>query len=1162
MAKKGNAYAEITEDGVKVFTLPLSKYSDKLELQDANDDKSPEKLQPEYEQELAQYLQMINAIGANSIDKIVYLWGLDNTVNDQTNSEDFTLQSQELFFGGVNTIKALTQANEDYTGQFWFVTQGLERVTGDEAQINFGQGGMYGIMRVLVNEYPGIAVRGVDLENNAASAQWDQLVEEVTTYGEVLKNVEVALRGADRYQRVVTQVSAEDAEERSARVVAATGTWFHADVKSTGDIESIVFREQFQSDLGAEEVLIEVKAAGVSKVDVDIVMNPESEEEAGHGYTGNRLGREASGVVKAVGEKVTGLAVGDEVYGWVHEGVSGMATALERTLAKKPSHISFEEAATITVPFMTAHYALDVLAQLDEGERILIHNANTGIGVAAIHFAQKAGAEVYATAGTEAQREYVKALGVAHVYDPAKTDFYNGILRDTNKEGVDVVLNSLSGEAHTQSLRSLRDFGRFIELSKEDIKRNKQIGLRNFGKNLSYFAVDMDRLVKNKPRVATRIFQEVVRLFEDKTVTPVNPKVFPVADTQEAIKFLADGENIGKVAIAIQDEVSMAPMKTLRLLKNGSYIVSGGAGGLGLTVAHNFAKLGAGTLVLFSRSGRAKTERDQRLIQEMKDMGAKVLMPTGDVSDFERIQEVVAELKDEAPIRGVVHSAALMKDSTFGNMGPGTYYKAFQAKALGAFNLHKAVKDIPTVDFFVPISSISAFVGLPGQSNYSAANNFEDKLSLHRQVSGMRGSSIQYGVLTGKIAGLSREVGEETVLKVLEQQGWDIMSEERILGHMNRLILDQPPFRQHADMNWAQFGEFFSHLTNDSRFADVLKNAKQGSGGEGGGSLLDQLRNLDVDGQNGRLQEEAQAALAKILGTSADKIDIDKSISKIGLDSLMLNQLRNWIQGKLEINFPLMKIAKGPSIIELAGEILKLVDFGGEGAAAKAASSGQPAKAEEVKVYKADTTTVKQIEFKKVDGLLVSTDKWLVAADGVNDDADVQIICMHPMGGEWDMFVEFMANPPAGAKMYSMQQPMRGEGTAVDRSKEKQFANQAELAKAVAAVVKPMLNKPTVLWGHSNGGVAIWEAVRLLEKEGTENLKGMVLSGSASPASFETWQSKELLQQSIRDMTRLYVSLSSMKSNCSRMASIASSLDKPLSFMVVSSEHLFPGGLQ
>ncbi|HAA23550.1 MAG TPA: hypothetical protein DCP28_34065, partial [Cytophagales bacterium] len=1125
VARKGDAYAENTVDGVKEFTLPLSKYSDKLDLQEAGDDKSPEKLQPEYEQELALYSQMIQAAGANSIDKIVYLWGLDNTVNDDTDSETFTRQSQDLFFGAVNTIKALTTANEDYTGQFWFVTQGLERVTHAEEQINFGQGGMYGIMRVLVNEYPSIAVRAVDLENHAGAEQLDLLVSEVTTYGEVLKNVEVALRGTDRYQRVATQVTAEDAEDRAARKMNAAGAWFHADVKTIGDAESIVFREKVQADLGAGEVLVEVKAAGVSKVDVDIVMSPESEEEASFGYTGNRLGREAAGVVKAVGEGVSALAVGDEVYGWVNEGVAGMATALERTLAKKPAHISFEEAATITVPFMTAHYALGSLAQLDEGERILIHNANTGIGVAAIHFAQKLGAEIFATAKTEEQRQYVRDLGVEHVFDSdsGKSEFYKGILKaigsteEEKKRGViDVVLNSLSGKATTQSMRLLRDFGRFIELSKEDINDNRQLSLANFGRNLAYFAMDMDRLVKNKPRVATRIFQEVVALFENKTVTPVSPKVFSVGDTQEAIKFLADGENIGKVALSIDGELSLLPMKELRLMKNGSYLISGGMGGLGLTLARNFAGLGAGTVVLLSRSGRAKTDRDKRLIQEMEDMGTKVLMPTGDVADYARIQEVIAELKDEAPLRGVVHSAALMKDSTFGNMGPGTYYKAFQAKALGAFNLHKAVKDIDTVDFFMPISSISAFVGLPGQSNYSAANNFEDKLSLHRQVLGLRGSAIQYGVLSGEIAGLSREVGEETVLKVLEQQGWDIMPENRIVNHANRLILDQAPFRMHADMHWGQFGEFFAHLQKDSRFEEVLKNAKQGSGGEGGGSLLDQLKNLDEDGRNAKLQEEAQGALAKILGTSADKIDIDKSISKIGLDSLMLNQLRNWIQGKLEINFPLMKIAKGPTIIELAEEILKIVELD------TAAGAGDSGAAKDAKpaVKEIPTMTENGVTFEAKDGLWISKDNWLARAEGVNDNASLQMFCMHGMGGESEMFFPFMLSSPKDTKVFTMQQPGRGHGSGatMDRSGEPQYAKSEQLLEKMMEVLLPWLNKPTIFWGHSMGGMELWEISRRLKANHPEayaNVKGLVISGTASPIALDNWKTKRMLVDSL-----------------------------------------------
>src|SRR5207302_9094177 len=179
--------------------------------------------------------------------------------------------------------------------------------------------------------------------------------------------------------------------------------------------------------------------------------------------------------------------------------------------------LSFEEAAAIPVTFLTAHYAVNHLARMGEGERVLIHAAAGGVGLSAVQLAQRAGAEIFATAGSPEKRAFLQYIGVKHVMDSRSLAFAEEVMQRTGGKGVDIVLNSLPGEYIPKSLSILAPHGRFLEIGKMDIYMNRALDLYPFSNNLSYFAIDMDRLCRERSALIHLLSLEVMAYFKDGT---------------------------------------------------------------------------------------------------------------------------------------------------------------------------------------------------------------------------------------------------------------------------------------------------------------------------------------------------------------------------------------------------------------------------------------------------------------------------------------------------------------------------------------------------------------------------------------------------------------------------------------------------------------------
>ncbi len=445
--------------------------------------------------------------------------------------------------------------------------------------------------------------------------------------------------------------------------------------------------------LRSQQVLVDVEAVGLNFRDVMYALGFLADEALENGFSGPGLGLEFAGRITRMGAAVTRFQVGDRVLGFAPASFRARLLSSETTLVPIPEGLAPEAAATIPTVFLTAWYALHTLAQVQAGEKVLIHGGAGGVGIAAIQIAQYLGAEIFATAGSAPKRDFLRLLGVQHIYDSRSLAFADAILEDTQAQGVDVILNSLYGEAVTRNLQILKPFGRFLELGKRDFYENNPMGLRPFRNNLSYFGIDADQLLQGRPGLAQQLFQEILGHLQQGEFHPLPAKVFPAAQVQEAFRYMQQARQIGKVVVQMSPPyLPKAPrpvqQQTLALSPNGVYLVTGGTAGFGLASAHRLVERGARQLVLVSRTGKPLPEA-LPLLDQMRALGAQVHTWPCDVRDPEQVQGLVQRIQQElGPLRGILHAAAIIEDALAQNLSEDLLARVLAPKVAGAYPWH------------------------------------------------------------------------------------------------------------------------------------------------------------------------------------------------------------------------------------------------------------------------------------------------------------------------------------------------------------------------------------------------------------------------------------------------------------------------------------------
>ena len=733
------------------------------------------------------------------------------------------------------------------------------------------------------------------------------------------------MRGDERrVQRLVPAAALrqEDGEAETRTVSATSVPAFRLSRGAENRLESLRFEETARIAPAAGEIEVEIKAAALNFKDVLKVLGMLPAKALEGSYHGAELGMEAAGVVTAVGEGVTAYKVGDELVGSFKGSFSShVRVRADHVLAmRKPSSLTFEEAASVPVIFMTAYYALHDIARLQAGETVLIHAAAGGVGLAAIQVAKWIGARIFVTAGSEAKRDYLRTLGVEQAFDSRSLEFADGVLKSTEGRGVDVVLNSIAGETFIKSLEVTAPFGRFVEIGKRDIVENARLPLLPFNKNLLFAAVDLDRLMAEQPKAIRELLAHIWDHFDQGEFRPTPVTVFPLHEASDAFRFMAQSKQTGKIVLSFADparvEVVPAEVEKKLIQPNATYMVTGGFSGFGLNVARWLAQQGAENLVLVSRSGAASSEA-QRAVAALEEQGVNVVSIAADVSAEADVEAMMARIDQELPpLRGVVHSAAVLDDTVLSGLTDERFDAVYRPKAIGAWNLHRATRNAP-LDFFLCFSSISALIGNPGQGNYVAANMFLDMLAHYRQTLGLPGQSVNWGAI-GDVGMLTRD---KTVAQHLARAGIQPISSKEALEDMEGPLLQGTAQFAYVDVDWSKWAS--THPASSApRFAPLVNEARDESD-----SVIDRVRAELAQIEPEQRGEHIVGILRRVVGETlripCERIDTDAQLSDMGIDSLMAVELQVAVKATLGVEVSLMELMKGRTVASLSRDLLK-----------------------------------------------------------------------------------------------------------------------------------------------------------------------------------------------------------------------------------------------
>ncbi|OBH22452.1 polyketide synthase [Mycobacterium sp. E1319] len=754
-------------------------------------------------------------------------------------------------YAATHEALGVVQSRLAGAGTLAVLTRGAVGLPGEDAP-DLAGAALWGLMRSAQAEHPGRVVLvdsdgSLDVGTAVATGEPQVLVRDGTAYSARLRPVPA---------RPELTLPAPPAVWR----LAAGGT---------GTLEELTVRSGPPAELAAGQVRVAVAAAGVNFRDVLVALGM---------YPGAaELGAEGAGTVTEVGPGVTGLGVGDVVMGIF--GLTGSEAAVDtRLVTRVPPGWSTVSAAGVPVVFLTAYYGLSVLGGLRAGQRVLIHAAAGGVGMAAVQLARHWGAEVFATA-SRGKWDTLRAMGIDddHIADSRTLDFESTFAATSAGRGVDVVLNSLAGDFTDASLRLLAPGGRFIEMGKTDLRDPDAVAHAHRGAH--YRAFD---LMEAGPDHIARMLADLLQLFGAGVLTPLPTKAFDVRNAAEAYRFVSQARHVGKVVLTLPGGPAG--------LAGGTALITGGTGMAGAAVArHLVARHRVPHVLLVSRSGET-AERTAELVAELREAGASVSVVAADIGDRDAVAALLGQVPEQYPLRAVIHAAGVLDDAVVASLTPERVDAVLHAKAGGAWHLHELTQDLDLAAF-VMFSSMAGIVGAPGQGNYAAANSFLDALAAHRRARGLPGLSVAWGMWE-ETSGMTEHLGERDRAR-MARVGLATLSTPQALALLDAALRDERPVLVGTRLdaralahNGAALPPLLSQLAArpSRRVIDATDMASMTG-------LRARLDGMTADQRRAELLDVVCGNAATVLGHH--DINPEEAFADLGFDSLTAVELRN-----------------------------------------------------------------------------------------------------------------------------------------------------------------------------------------------------------------------------------------------------------------------------
>ena len=849
-----------------------------------------------------------------------------------------------LLAGTLATVTSqllqVARQEHDYPGsvkEVCLVTRGALAVRPGES-VDPEQAALWGLARTFRTEYPAIATYLVDVPHASAAG-----VELASLAGAVAAGLEgAAAEEANLVSRWLITQSASRPAPGSEELALRNGRFLRPQMK-TVQAESVEMNERSLviktpglletlsdeplqiSDPAAGEVQIACYAHGLNFRDVLTAMGTYAGKPA-------PLGAECAGVVVTAGEG-TGFVPGTPVMAFAPGGLRTTINLPASYVTVKPAAMSFAEVAGIPVAFLTAHYAFTRLTRLQQGQTVLIHSAAGGLGQAAIQIARWHGATVIATAGTPEKRAFLKAQGITHVFDSRSEHFAEDILHVTEGRGVDVILNSLSGEKIAAGFRALGNGGVFLEVGKRDIwSPERAVQIRP---DVRYTAFDLGEVAQHDPQVIATMLQELLVAFAEGRLFPLPCEIYSISEAEGVFRRMAGGRHVGKLVLVRPPRpITQESWKTA--LREGTVLITGGTGALGLATGQWLIDQGAKSIVLVSRRGAS--DAVIRFQEASHAIGVRVIVECADVANRDELAVALQTARSfpGAPFRIVFHAAGEVDDGLLAQTTAEIFARGLRTKMEGARLLDEMTAEDALLST-VYYSSVAASLGSAGQGSYAAANAYLDGLAEQRTALGLPTLSVNWGAWAegGMMANLSVAAKSR-----IARQGVQPMSSAASLEALETALLNGRSRVTIADVQWKSYlhqfpsaspaHSFFSGFvpSGDSDLADIAK------GPEPDATPLPQIRAAEeiaaIRGATRserlpRMEAFVRASARKVLGLSSEHpMPGDAPLQQLGLDSLMALELRNLLAQALGCPLKATLLFDYPSIRGLAQYLLNL----------------------------------------------------------------------------------------------------------------------------------------------------------------------------------------------------------------------------------------------
>ena len=808
-----------------------------------------------------QFVQLAEALSNsdNTFASVIYGWGLNTTGS----LEDANRRSIEPLLYTLQTL--ISHASDQVPQQLFILTTNAQLIpaAGKDTPLNLQQSILSGFGKNIPLEYPHVKCAVIDLDSTASASENSHFV---------CQHVEQSVAQASRLT-----------------------------IPTSGSLGDLAWQACERAEPQPGEVEIEVHATGLNFKDVLLALHRVP-------AMGDGLGVECAGRVVKLGPGVTEFTVGERVLAMVPGSLSRFICAPVATTVSLPAAIDDRAAATIPITFLTAAYALESLAHLRPGERVLIHAATGGVGQAAIQIAQAAGAVVFATA-SQGKWQILKDLGVEYIFDSRTTEFEAAIQALTHGEGLDVVLNSLRGEFTDASLRLLRAGGRFLEIGITDLRTPEQVA--QFSTEITYFPIDLMVLYREQRQVLQALLHKLLVRFATGELTPLPYQTFAAESVETAFRTMQQAKHTGKVIIDMQQQALISDDP------NDQYLILGGLGDLGLSLAGWLVEQNAKRICLVARS--APTPDKQAQLDALRAAGVTLTVLQADITVPNDVARFMHQIRDSGRrLRGVFHCASVLDDGMLSQQNVEHFDKVLRSKIDSAWLVHEQTLDL-SLDLFVLFSSATALLGAPGQANYSAANAFLDAFAHYRRSTGRAALTINWGAWA-EIGLAARMSSSASLVK----QGIKAMPPRLAFAALSQAMRHHGAQLGAMDIDWRTYQlnkkpHAFLTAFQEDPISQIRQTTKS--------SLLSDLANANAEDRATLILQLVEQNIVAVLSLPKSKnIDRKQGFLDMGMDSLTAVELKNRLNRELTVPLPATLAFDYPNATSLVNYLVSKIN--------------------------------------------------------------------------------------------------------------------------------------------------------------------------------------------------------------------------------------------